>query len=141
ALTAAAQGQQTPLAVPAGCALQIESFASVRGCAVGSEAITLVGTIRNIGTAPLPEGTAKARLYCLAGLDYNVGDTSPKLPALEPNAAVTFKFSVVPSSAEAPLIASLAVEIQGGPPVVRIAVIPHLIYGPGPEGAAVAKQP
>lgn len=121
--------------------LRIESFGPVRAYAVGTEGVLLTGTIRNVGQAPLPAGTVTARLYNLTGLDYAEGNTGPKLPALEPNASVTYRWKVQPTGPDVALVASLVLESPGQPPIARIAAIPHFAEPPPRDSASVAKAP
>jgi len=127
-------GAQTP-------ELLIESFGPARAYAVGTDSLFLVGTVRNVGKTPLPANTVTARLYNLAGLEYTVGDTAPKLPALEPNASVTYRWKVQPTGPEAALVASLALEGPGLPPTARVVAIPHFADPPSGDNAIVVKQP
>lgn len=120
--------------------LRIETFAAARAYCVGTEPVTVVGTVRNAGMSALAAGTATARIYALAGLDYTEGDTAPKLPAIGPGASTTLKWKLQPTGADSPLIASLAVIVPGGPPLARVIAIPRLAEAPPPESAAVLKE-
>src|SRR5205823_3049674 len=133
-----AQEKPGPLA-PAPPRPVIESFAPVKAFVVGDETVTLVGTIRNTSKSAIPAGAWNARLYCLAGLDYTEGDTMPRLPALEPNAATTFRWRVQATSDTAPLVAALALESPGTMPEVRVIGIQHLGAPPPAEHSAVSK--
>jgi hypothetical protein len=117
----------------------IESFTSVKPFAVGSEAVFVSGTVRNKGTAPVPANAAGLRIYSLAGLDYAEGDLAPKLPELMPDTTATFKWKLLPSRTDGPLVVSLALEQPGRPPAVKIIAIPHLVNSIPPESAAVNK--
>ncbi len=120
--------------------LVIESFAPASAYAVGTQPVTMVGTIRNMGREAVPADTFAARIYCLAGLDYTEGDTRPKVPALEPNAAVTFRWSLRPTSPDSPLVASLAVESPGGMPEARVAGVQHFPEPPPGESSGFVKE-
>lgn len=128
-----------PVAQPDRPRLVIESFGSASAYAVGSQSIMLVGTIRNTGREASPAGTYTARIYALAGLDYTEGDTMPKVPALEPNATATFRWRLMPSSADSPLVASLALELPGRMPESRVAAIQHFTESPPAESAGFSK--
>src|SRR5688572_5891318 len=73
--------QQEPADKPI---LMVESFRAARAYATGTDSLALVATIRNVGKAPLPADSARARLITLSGLENVPGDTHPKLPALAP---------------------------------------------------------
>jgi len=105
--------------------LRIESFGPTQALCLGLNTVTLVATVRNVGSAPLPQGGATARLMPLAGLEYVEGDTIPSLPALDPAGSVTYRWKLRPTDASGPLVASVAVTVPGGRPVVRVAAIPH----------------
>jgi hypothetical protein len=140
-LTGAARQEAAQAAAQAeGPRLVIESFAPTSAYTVGSDAVTLVGTIRNVGKSASPADTYIARVSALAGLDYTSGDTRPKVPALEPNAAATFRWRLAPSAADAPLVASLALEGGSGIPDFRVLPIQHFADPPPGESASVAKE-
>lgn len=126
---------------PAAPKVKIESFGPTKAFVVGSENITLVGTIRNIGAAPLPADQIQARMSCLAGLDYAEGDTLPKLPALAPGGTTTYRWRVQPTSSSGPLVASLAVEARGGLPEAEIAPLQRFPQPLPAESANAVSQP
>ncbi len=121
--------------------LRIECFGASRAYAVGTEPLTLVGTVRNAGHATVPAGALSPRLFLLAGMEYGEGDTSPRLPELAPGQTAVFRWRVTPLTAGAPLVASFALLAQGQPPVVRVAAIPHLAESPPSEPSATAREP
>ncbi len=121
--------------------LVVESFGAARAYATGTDPITLVATIRNVGKSPLPADSARARLITLAGLENVAGDAHPKLPALAAGAAETYKWQVAPTRPDASLAASLSVAIPGEPILVRAIAIPHLETPPSLESPAVSRTP
>jgi hypothetical protein len=110
--------------------LRIETFGASRAYAVGQSSVTLIATIRNVGDAPLPEGTVNGRLTCVSGLDYGDGDTIPRLPALAPNALATYRWRVTPNAASGPLVAAFALEYPGATPDVRVTGIQRFSLEP-----------
>jgi hypothetical protein len=131
----AAQQETQKQAPPDGLNLLIESFAPARPYAIGASPITLVGTIRNKGGERSSENGVSARLYCLSGLEYLQGDTIPQVPPLEPDGATTFKWQVVPTGTEQPLVASLALDRPGAQPEVRVITIQRLAEPPPANNA------
>lgn len=115
--------------------LRIDSFGATQPVVFGSDTITMVGTIRNVGNAASAQGAAFARMHCLTGLAYVEGDTIPLLPALAPGASVTYRWKVRPDDPDGPLVASLTVMPQGKPQVVQVIPIPHLNHRPSNAGA------
>lgn len=110
--------------------LRIECFAPSRAYAVGQGSITLIAVVRNVGDAPLAEGSVSGRMTCVSGLDYGDGDTLPKLPALIPNAVVNYRWRVTPSTNSGALVAAFALEYPNGLPDVRVTGIQHLASEP-----------
>ncbi|HXG24612.1 MAG TPA: hypothetical protein VNJ09_08675, partial [Chthonomonadales bacterium] len=121
--------------------LHIESFAPARAYAVGTESVTMVAVIRNVGSTALPADTVTASIFCLSGLEYLEGIVSPKLPALEPGATATFKWRLKPISEEAPLVTALTLQVPEQLPVVRIVPIQHFATPPRGDSATVSKRP
>lgn len=129
--TAAAFTQPSPI--------QIEGFGPASPYAVGQQSITLVGTVKNAGAAAIPEGAVSLRLYALAGLDYTAGDTVPKLPEMTPGGVTTFRWKLTPIRDSGPLVAALAVDVSGQPPVVRVISVPRLVSDPSSDAPTISK--
>jgi hypothetical protein len=121
--------------------VRIESFAPARAYAVGTETLTLVATVRNVGKAGLPANTRSGRLVCVAGLDYFEGDTLPKLPEIAPNQAITYRWKVQPTGDDGALVAMFALETPGSAPDARVIAIQHFPEAPPGNGASVTKLP
>jgi len=122
-------------------ALVIEAFTSARAYAVGTDAVTLVGTVRNVGDGLHPADAATGRVLPLAGLDFLEGDTLPRIPALGPGEAATFRWKLQPTSDSAPLIASFTVSQPGGRPLVRLTAVPHFPAPPERDPPVVSPAP
>lgn len=136
----APQDAAKPATQSDGPRLVIESFAPASAYAVGTEAVTLVGTVRNVGRQASPADAYIARVSTLTGLEYTEGDTRPKVPALEPNATATFRWKLAPATSDSPLVASLSIEGGGGIPESRVLSIQHFSDPPPSESAAAAKE-
>ncbi len=95
---------------------RVEYFGAEGGYAVGTQSVTFLGIVRNVGAMPLPERALRLRCLPIAGLDYTTGDTLPFLPALARNQAVAFRWRFAPPQATGPLIAGLLLE--RAPPAV-----------------------
>lgn len=119
---AGGQAQTAPAAPPAAPSLIIESFGPTRAYVVGKERVTLVATFRNTGSAPLPPDTVTARVYGLAGLDYE-GSIFQKLPGLDANSAVTLRWQTYSVRTDIPLVASVGLDVPEQPRLVRVAPI------------------
>lgn len=119
--------------------LRIESFAPLRGYAVGTQTLHLVGTIRNVGTAPSPADTTVARVMPLAGLEYAEGEMAPKVPALRPGEAFTARWMLRPAQPNTPLVAALVLQTAGEPPQTR--VLPIQQFENPPPGDTAAFSP
>ncbi len=125
----------------AGFKLELTSFGATRAYAVGVQTITLVGTVRNEGTAALPAETVTLRMYAIAGLDYLEGATIVRLPTLEPDATATYRWKVQPTSPDAPLVAALVLERQDCMPQIRLLAIQHFADSPGAFGSPGPAKP
>ena len=121
--------------------LRIESLTSAQGFAVGTDAITVVGTVRNSGSQPVAADTCRGRLFALSGFDYVSGDTGPSIPALAPGGSISFQWRLRPLSEDSPLVVSFAVDSPGSNPNLRVTAVPHLSAAPPPESMTVAKEP
>ncbi len=119
--------------------VQIVSFAPARAFAVGTETVTMVGVLKNIGSAAAP--SVSVRMLALAGLEYIEGDTAPVLMPLEAGAQVTLRWKVRPTNASSPLVASLAVLPADVPPVVRVITVPHFADSPRSDTSPAAASP
>src|SRR5690242_17513511 len=53
--------------------LQVEFLGCEKGFAVAGQSVTMLCVIRNVGTAELPENSARVRCYPLTGLDFMEG--------------------------------------------------------------------
>lgn len=124
-----------------GFGLTITSFASTRAYAVNTGSITLVGTVRNGGSAGLPPETVLLRMYALNGLEYLEGATTIRLPAIEPGASATYRWKVQPTSPDAPLVAALSLERPGHVPQIRVLPIQHFAQNPGSFGNGAPPKP
>jgi hypothetical protein len=136
----AAGGQaQTALAAPSPApSLTIESFGPARAYVVGKERVTLVATFRNTGSTPLPPDTITARVYGLAGLDYE-GTIFQKLPGLDANSAITLRWQTVSIRTDIPLVASVGLDIPEQPRLVR--VVPIQQFDRSPPGDSAGFSP
>jgi hypothetical protein len=124
-----------------GFKLTLTSFAPTRAYAVGAGSLQLVGTVRNEGQAALPADTVTLRMYTLAGLDYLEGATAVRLPAMEPGAAVTYRWKVQPTEPDAPLVAALVLERPGHVPQIRVLPIQHFAEAPSAFGSGTPVKP
>jgi hypothetical protein len=135
-----ARDQANATVKPDGPRLIIESLAPASAYAVGSQSVTVVGTVRNVGRQASAAGAYTARIYALTGLDYTEGDTMPKVPALEPNGSATFRWRLMPSAPDSPLVASMALETPGQMPEARVAAIQHFSDPLPGEPAGFSKE-
>jgi hypothetical protein len=92
--------------------LQIVSFAQDQPYTVGSSRITVVGCLQNASSSAVPAGIFIARVYALAGMDYANADNISPVIALTPNASLSYRWLLQPTSSSGPLVAAMA--IQGG---------------------------
>lgn len=124
-----------------GYKLEITSFTATRAYAVGTESITLVGSVRNVGTGTLPAETVILRMYAVTGLDYLEGATVIRLPAMEPGSTGTYRWRVQPTAPEVPLAAALVLERNDHLPVIRLLPIQHFPNAPGAFGTPGPAKP
>ncbi len=89
--------------------LQVEFLNSEKGYAVTGQSVTVLCVIRNVGSAALPEGTARVRCYPLSGLDFMEGQLWPTLPVLAPNQAVAYRWRLALSDQSTPLVFSVLI--------------------------------
>ncbi len=124
-----------------GFSLVITSFAPTRAYAVGTNTVTLVGTVRNVGKAALPADTVLLRMFAVNGLEYVEGTTAIRLPAMEPGASNTYRWKVQPTAPDAPLVAALVLDRQGHVPQIRVLPIQHFARSPSPFGNGAPQKP
>src|SRR5690349_17333380 len=53
--------------------LRVEFLGPEKGFAIGSQSVSILCVIRNVGAGTLPENTARVRCYPLTGLDFMGG--------------------------------------------------------------------
>lgn len=124
----------------AGYRLTVTSFAATRAYAVGTQTLTLVGSVRNGGTAPQPAEAVTLRMYAVTGLDYFEGATVIRLPAMEPGASASFRWKVQPTTPDAPLVAALTLEQVDRLPQVTVLPIQRFESAPGAFGPALPQR-
>ena len=89
-IATARNGNRQPPA--AGPDLRVEFLGAEKGFAVGTQSVTILCVIRNIGSVALPENSARVRCYPLTGMDFMDGQLWPVIPVLSPNQAVAFRW-------------------------------------------------
>jgi hypothetical protein len=113
-----AQSGQPEAISPPAPEVRVEFFGPERGYTVGSQSVTLLCVVRNVGAAPLPENALRLRCLAMAGLEYTTGDTRPTLPALAQNQAAAFRWRLSPTNGQGPMVAAALLEnvtMAGGP--------------------------
>jgi len=126
---------------PPGYALELSSFAATRAYAVGTQTITLVGVVRNVGKAALPADTVTLRMYAVTGLDYLEGATAIRLPVMETGSSGTYRWKVQPTEADAPLVAALVLERNDCMPQILLLPIQHFPDAPAAFGTPGPPKP
>lgn len=103
-----AQNEAKP-APPPGPDLQVEFLGAEKGYVEGTQSVSMLCVIRNVGTGSLPENSARVRCYPLTGLDFMSGQLWPLIPALPPNQAVAFRWRLAISDQTTPLVFSVLI--------------------------------
>jgi hypothetical protein len=119
--------------------LRVEYFGAERGYSVGTDNVSVLCILRNVGTAPLPANSVRLYCYPLVGLDYTSGEIKPVLPELAPGQSVAFRWQLAPGNGQSKLLT--AVMLQSNTPTSVPVPDPVPNSGGGPQAVGAAPPP